>query len=50
MQSLSDPKNDRVVTTIKAPPIKPLSTELIWENPRNPSNLTRQIKLENDQK
>ena len=35
MQPISDPKNDRVVTTIKPPPSQPLLTELIWENPKN---------------
>ncbi len=35
MQPLLDPKNDRVVNSIKAPPSQPLLTELIWENPKN---------------
>lgn len=30
MQSLPNPKNDRVVDSVKPPPNKPLSSELIW--------------------
>ena len=48
MQPLLDPKNDRVVSTIKPPPSQPLLTELIWENPKNLCKFKRQIKLEND--
>lgn len=46
MKLLSDPRNDRVVKTLKPPPHEPLSEELLWETSSKSSNLIRQTKLE----
>lgn len=46
MQPLPDPKNDRAVKTVKAPPQKPLKSELLWDSKDKPSKLIRQAKLE----
>lgn len=35
MKPLCDPKNDRMVKTIKPPPHKPLDSNLLWSNPKN---------------
>lgn len=32
MKTLCDPKNDRVVKSVKPPPHKPLSSQLLWDN------------------
>ena len=47
MESLSDPKNDRVVKSLKAPPSKALASELLWDHSSNPSIIKRHAKLEN---
>jgi len=47
MKPLSDPKNDRVVKSVKPPPHKPLSSELLWDNNSDPSIIKRHSKLEN---
>jgi len=41
MEPLKDPKKDRAVKTVKAPPSAPLTSELLWDKPKNPSKLTR---------
>lgn len=46
MQSLPDPKNDRVVKTVKPPPNKPLTSEMLWDDVERPSKLIRKTKLE----
>ncbi len=33
METLKDPKGDRFVKTIQSPPIKPITSSLIWSNP-----------------
>lgn len=33
METLPDPKNDRVVKSVKSPPHKPLSAEMLWNDP-----------------
>lgn len=37
MEPLKDPKKDRVVKTLKAPPSQPLLSSLIWDKPNNQS-------------
>ena len=40
MELLKDPKNDRVVKSVKPPPSKPLSPKLLWDDEEKPSKLT----------
>lgn len=37
MDPLIDPKKDRVVKTVRPPPHKPLSKNLMWPNPQKPT-------------
>lgn len=46
MEPLKDPKNNRVVTSIKPPPSEPLSSELIWYKKKHPSRIIRHAQLE----
>lgn len=50
MESLLDPKNDRQIKTLKLPPARPLTSELIWDQPKNLSPLKRSAKLENNKR
>ena len=49
MDPLKDPKNNRQAKSVKPPPGRPLSTNLIFDDPKNPSNFMRLAKLENYQ-
>ena len=37
MESLKDPLNDRVISSVKLPPQKPLTSELMYPDASNPS-------------
>lgn len=46
MEPLSDPRNDRPVKSMKAPPARPLTSELLWDQGLNSSMITRHSELE----
>ncbi len=46
MKPLSDPKNDRMIKTVKPPPHRPLTSNLIWDNTKDQSNIKRPSELE----
>lgn len=50
MEPLSDPRKDRAIKSVKAPPHKPLSAELLWKDPDNPSNLISNAQLEESER
>ena len=48
MEALADPKKNRQVKSVKPPPARPLTSKLIFDDPKNPSKLNRHSKLESD--
>lgn len=46
MEPLKDPRNDRVVKTLKLPPSAPLTSALIWDKSNNLSKVKRHSELE----
>ena len=50
MEPLADPKKDRAIKSVKPPPHKPLSSELLWKDSETHSNLISDSELEKSQR